>query len=49
MMLGQHRAWSDGSVEWVAGSEIDGDVTRRESTASYKIGPPGNWYSYAWF
>jgi hypothetical protein len=48
-LVGQHRAWSDGSVEWIHGSDIDPDPARIDQTASYKIGPPGNYYSYAWF
>jgi len=37
-LLGQHRAWSDGSVEWVKASEID--------LAPADVGPNGNGPSY---
>jgi hypothetical protein len=48
-LVGQHRAWTDGSVEWVHGSEIDPDPAQLDFTASYKVGFPGNYYSYSWF
>jgi prepilin-type N-terminal cleavage/methylation domain-containing protein len=48
-VLGQHRAWSDGSVEWINGTDIDFDPAHFETTASYKIGVPGNYWSYYWF
>ena len=47
-LRGQHRAWSDGSVEWVEGSMID---TARDAsakfnkTATYKVPD----YYYWWF
>jgi prepilin-type N-terminal cleavage/methylation domain-containing protein len=51
-LLGQHRAWSDGSVEWVKRSEMDlapSDVGRNGDGPSYKIsfGPAAA--VYAWF
>jgi prepilin-type N-terminal cleavage/methylation domain-containing protein len=46
---GQNRAWSDGSVEWVPGSMIDGSAADIDIAASYKVGAPGAYYSYSWF
>ena len=48
-LRGQHRAWSDGSVEWVPGEMIDLDLTRRDSAASFANGPSGGRFSYYWF
>jgi prepilin-type N-terminal cleavage/methylation domain-containing protein len=48
-LLGQHRAWSDGSVEWVPVSAIDPDPAHLDSAASYKAGTPGNYFCYWWF
>jgi DNA-binding CsgD family transcriptional regulator/type II secretory pathway pseudopilin PulG len=48
-LLGQHRAWSDGSVEWLVGSQIDPDPAHLNAAASYKAGVPGNYFCYWWF
>ena len=48
-LVGQHRAWSDGSVEWVHGSDVDANPAHLDAAASYKVGFPGNYYSYSWF
>jgi prepilin-type N-terminal cleavage/methylation domain-containing protein len=48
-LVGQHRAWSDGSVEWVDRSDIDANPAHLDEAASYKVGFPGNYYSYSWF
>jgi len=48
-LAGQHRAWSDGSVEWLNASDIDLTPANFETTASYKIGVPGNYWTYYWF
>ena len=48
-LSGQHRAWSDGSVEWIDGSEIDANPADLDTSASFKDGPPGNYYNYVWF
>ena len=46
---GQNRAWSDGSVEWINGADIDSAPADFTTSASYEIGPPGGYYSFAWF
>jgi prepilin-type N-terminal cleavage/methylation domain-containing protein len=51
-LLGQHRAWSDGSVEWVKAAEMDlapADEGPNSSGPSYKLsfGPMAS--TYAWF
>jgi prepilin-type N-terminal cleavage/methylation domain-containing protein len=48
-LLGQHRAWSDGSVEWIPGSDIDPSPANLDTAASYKAGVPGNYFCYWWF
>ena len=51
-LLGQHRAWSDGSVEWVKASEMDlapADVGRNGNGPSYKIASGATAAAYAWF
>lgn len=48
-LLGQHRAWSDGSVEWLPASQMDFDPTHLETAAAYKAGTPGNYFCYWWF
>jgi prepilin-type N-terminal cleavage/methylation domain-containing protein len=48
-LVSQHRAWTDGSVEWVPGGDVNPDPARLDETASYKVGAPGNYYSYTWF
>ena len=48
-MAGQHRAWSDGSVEWIDPRYIDLDLSRREATATYKFGKNGTDFGYFWF
>ena len=35
-LLGQHRAYSDGSVEWVAGQEIDVKINAQQAGAARK-------------
>jgi prepilin-type N-terminal cleavage/methylation domain-containing protein len=46
---GQNRAATDGSVEWVPGKMIDGAAADINTAATYKVGPPGGYYSYSWF
>jgi prepilin-type N-terminal cleavage/methylation domain-containing protein len=46
---GQHRGYSDGSVEWMPAGLIDLRLSERESVSSYQIGPRGNGYFYFWF
>ena len=51
-LLGQHRAWSDGSVEWVKASEMDlapADVGQNGNGPSYKISFGTMASVYAWF
>ena len=51
-LLGQHRAWSDGSVEWVKASEMDltpADVGRNGNGPSYKVSFGATASVYAWF
>jgi type II secretory pathway pseudopilin PulG len=46
---GQHRAWSDGSVEWVPAGSLDLRLDHRDDTASYAVGAGGAYYAYYWF
>ena len=47
---GQHRAWSDGSVEWVGARDMTLDLSRRDETATYKFGDgAGAFFGYFWF
>jgi prepilin-type N-terminal cleavage/methylation domain-containing protein len=46
---GQHRAWSDGSVEWIDARYLILDLHRRDETASYKFGKNGTYFGYFWF
>lgn len=46
---GQNRAFSDGSVEWINGADIDSAQSHFDTSATYKIGLPGNYYSFEWF
>jgi len=46
---GQNRGWSDGSVEWVNGTDINTADATMDTYASYKAGVPGYYYSYWWF
>ena len=51
-LLGQHRVWSDGSVAWVKGSEMDlapADVGRNGNGPSYKLSFGATASVYAWF
>ena len=48
-MRGQHRAWTDGSVEYVPGPSINTDLTLKDIEASYKTGPAGGYFAYYWF
>ena len=51
-LLGQHRAWSDGSVEWVKASEMDltpADAGRNGNGPSYKLSFGMAASAYAWF
>jgi prepilin-type N-terminal cleavage/methylation domain-containing protein len=41
-MLGQHRAWSDGSVEWVLREDIRMEAADCDTSAAYKIVFPGD-------
>lgn len=46
---GQHRAWSDGSVEWIDARMLKLDLARRDETATYKFGSGGTYFGYFWF
>lgn len=46
---GQHRCWTDGSVEWVARERINLDPTQALDTASYKAVLPGVLVAYYYF
>jgi len=51
-LQGQHRAWSDGSVEWVKTSEMDlapADAGPNGNGPSYKISSGTAAVAYAWF
>ena len=48
-LKGQHRAWTDGAVEWIPGPSINPDTTQRDTLATYTSGPPGNYCFYSWF
>jgi competence protein ComGC len=51
-LLGQHRGWSDGSVEWVKASEIDlepADAGRNGNGPAYKLGTGLTASVYVWF
>ena len=48
-LRGQHRAWSDGSVEYLPAALIDTNLSNRDTAATYKTGRPGNYYIYFWF
>jgi prepilin-type N-terminal cleavage/methylation domain-containing protein len=48
-LRGQHRAWSDGAVEYLPGGLIDLDLDRRDTVAAYRTGPPSAPCFYAWF
>jgi prepilin-type N-terminal cleavage/methylation domain-containing protein len=48
-LRGQHRAFSDGSVEYRPAAVINMDLTKRDQTASYKTGPTGGALAYYWF
>jgi hypothetical protein len=43
-LRGQHRAWSDGSVEWVNGSEMKLDTAAASQNASYWDGALYLWW-----
>jgi prepilin-type N-terminal cleavage/methylation domain-containing protein len=45
---GQHRAWSDGSVEWIPAGQLAADPTTRELTPSYRISLGGGAYQVAY-
>ncbi len=38
---GHHRAWSDGSVEWVTRGTVSLDPAQADTTAAYRAGQPG--------
>jgi hypothetical protein len=46
---GQHRAWTDGSVEWLPGEMLDTDLARRDTAASFAAGPTASRNMYFWF
>ena len=46
---GQHRAWTDGSVEWFPGEMLDVDPAHRATAASYAAGPAAARNQYFWF
>ena len=48
-LRGQHRAWSDGSVEWSPLNHISMDLSQRDQTATYKAGKGPSPYAYFWF
>jgi hypothetical protein len=48
-LQGQHRAWSDGSVEWVVSELMNLNLTDRETAAAYHVGPRGGGFYYFWF
>lgn len=48
-LLGQHRGWSDGSVEWMPGLSIDVDASHVTDSCSYRVAIPGAieiWYYF---
>ncbi|MGN6506501.1 MAG: type II secretion system protein [Tepidisphaeraceae bacterium] len=49
-ITGQHRAYDDGSVEWVPASKIDLNAAHLDANAAYKLALPGNalnlWYFF---
>jgi type II secretory pathway pseudopilin PulG len=48
-LRGQHRAFSDGSVEYRPAALIDTDLSTRDRNASYKTGPSTGGLAYYWF
>lgn len=48
-LSGQHRGWSDGSVEWIGAHELELDVTKADENASYRCNAGGSAYAYYWF
>lgn len=48
-LQGQHRAWIDGSVEWVTGGEIRTDANQIDQAVSYKAIVPGTFELAYWF
>ena len=48
-MVGQNRAWSDGSVEWITGKSIDITPANRSQTCSYVVNVPGALEIWYWF
>ncbi len=41
VLLGQHRAWSDGSVEWIGSGYIDSAPADAGTSAAYELTLPG--------
>ena len=48
-LRGQHRAWTDGSVEWVLADLMNLKLDDRETAAAYQVGPRGGGFYYFWF
>jgi prepilin-type N-terminal cleavage/methylation domain-containing protein len=48
-LLGQNRAYTDGSVEWVPAGLLQLDINARDVNAAFKSGPQNNCYFYWWF
>jgi prepilin-type N-terminal cleavage/methylation domain-containing protein len=48
-LRGIHRAWSDGSVEWLPGKMLNLDPTQAETNAAYRVGPMGTAVIYFYF
>jgi prepilin-type N-terminal cleavage/methylation domain-containing protein len=48
-LRGQHRASSNGSVEWFGAKALDLDPTHVESSATYLVGPRGSFELYFYF
>jgi hypothetical protein len=48
-LLGQHRAWSDGSVEWINGSNLRTSAGEIDQSASFKAVTPSAFELVFWF
>jgi prepilin-type N-terminal cleavage/methylation domain-containing protein len=48
-LRGQHRAWTDGSVEYVPATLIDLTLTDRDTASAYKLGSAGTYFLYTWY
>jgi prepilin-type N-terminal cleavage/methylation domain-containing protein len=46
---GQHRAWSDGSVEWIPRDNLDLSPAHADEAASYRVSVPGFTLLYYYF